>query len=242
VRTPSAETLLQVWERGVDAGPRERGTLLLRAAHAGIESPSWHTASLGTRNAALLDLRVRLFGSDLDGVAECPACNETIEIGLPLARLEWPAPAAAVSVTAAGYDVEARLPTIADIGDLGDVPGQVDAAALALLERCVVSARRAGEAVAAASLPPAVVDAVSTAMASADPHGVIELVVACPACDERSAVVLDPAGYLWSELHRWAIRTLHEIHALATAYGWSEADILALSPTRRQAYLQLVAA
>lgn len=228
-----------MWERGVDAGPGERGTLLLSAAHPGIESASWHHASLGTRNAALLDLRVRLFGPDLDGVAECPACDETIEIGLPLPRLEWPAPAATLSVTAAGYDIEARLPTIADVAEL---PAEMEAAALTLLDRCVVGARRAGEEVAAASLPPAVVDAVSTAMANADPHGVIELVVACPACDERSAVVLDPAAYLWSELHRWAIRTLHEIHALATAYGWSEADVLALSPTRRQAYLQLVAA
>ena len=33
---------------------------------------------------------------------------------------------------------------------------------------------------------------------------------------------------------------LHEVHRLASAYGWSEAQILALSPARRAQYLALV--
>ena len=31
-----------------------------------------------------------------------------------------------------------------------------------------------------------------------------------------------------------------EVHALASAYHWHERDILALSPVRRQAYLELL--
>ena len=42
-------------------------------------------------------------------------------------------------------------------------------------------------------------------------------------------------------MNHWAGRMLLDIHALARAYGWSESDILALPPRRRQAYLELVA-
>ena len=36
--------------------------------------------------------------------------------------------------------------------------------------------------------------------------------------------------------------TLAEVHALAAAYGWTEAEVLALSAARRRAYLELVGA
>jgi hypothetical protein len=47
-------------------------------------------------------------------------------------------------------------------------------------------------------------------------------------------------SYLWAEVHSWALRTLHEVNVLASAYGWRESDILALSQWRRQAYLEMV--
>jgi hypothetical protein len=37
-----------------------------------------------------------------------------------------------------------------------------------------------------------------------------------------------------------ARRLLREVDALARVYGWSEAAILALPATRRQAYLEIV--
>ena len=40
-------------------------------------------------------------------------------------------------------------------------------------------------------------------------------------------------------MHAWARRTLRDVHVLARAYGWREADVLALSPTRRQIYVEL---
>ena len=37
------------------------------------------------------------------------------------------------------------------------------------------------------------------------------------------------------------VRFLRDVHTLASTYGWREADILALSPWRRQYYLALIA-
>ena len=43
----------------------------------------------------------------------------------------------------------------------------------------------------------------------------------------------------WLEIDAWARRTLRDVHALASAYAWSERDVLALSPTRRTLYREL---
>ena len=39
-----------------------------------------------------------------------------------------------------------------------------------------------------------------------------------------------------------AKRLLMDVHLLARAYGWSEAEVLALSPARRRFYLEMVEA
>ena len=47
---------------------------------------------------------------------------------------------------------------------------------------------------------------------------------------------------LWAEISARAQHLLREVHLLASAYGWSEQQILELSPTRRASYLRMVSA
>jgi hypothetical protein len=42
------------------------------------------------------------------------------------------------------------------------------------------------------------------------------------------------------ELNAAATRLLHDVHTLASAYGWSEGDILAMSEARRARYVAMV--
>jgi uncharacterized protein (UPF0212 family) len=110
-----------------------------------------------------------------------------------------------------------------------------------LLARCVIDARGAGgESVDVATLPDAVQHAVAETMAAADPQADVQLACTCPACGWTWAAAFDIASVLWAEIHAWARRTLRDVHALALAYGWREADVLTLSPTRRELYLELV--
>lgn len=51
---------------------------------------------------------------------------------------------------------------------------------------------------------------------------------------------LDTAALLWDEISIRAGALLQEVHRLASSYGWSEEQILALSATRRAHYLALV--
>ena len=50
----------------------------------------------------------------------------------------------------------------------------------------------------------------------------------------------DIVALFWAELAAEANRLLREVDTLAASVQLAEADILALSPRRRQAYLELV--
>jgi predicted DNA-binding transcriptional regulator AlpA len=78
-------------------------------------------------------------------------------------------------------------------------------------------------------------------MAAADPLADIRLGLICPACGHAWQVLFDIVTFFWSEIDAWARRTLREVHALARAYGWREAEILALTARRRQHYLEILA-
>jgi hypothetical protein len=77
-------------------------------------------------------------------------------------------------------------------------------------------------------------------MAQADPQADIQLDLSCPACQHHWQAAFDVVAFLWNEIDSWAHRILSDIHVIASAYGWSEADILALSAARRQTYLDLI--
>ena len=70
----------------------------------------------------------------------------------------------------------------------------------------------------------------------------VSFALECPDCGHRWPAPVDVAEALWMEVQRAAERLLAEIDALARAYGWSEEEIVSLSPVRRAAYLQLVSA
>ncbi|MFI8071113.1 hypothetical protein ACIF85_20295 [Streptomyces sp. NPDC086033] len=145
--------------------------------------------------------------------------------------------ASVVKVQQDGWDVEFRLPGVSDL----TAAARSGDPRAALLARCLVSAVRDGTAVSHAELPAAVQQRIAEAVEAADPGADLTLDVACPDCGRATRAELDIASYLWTELDSWARDVLLDVHLLATAYGWSEPEILALSPTRRRYYLELCA-
>jgi hypothetical protein len=103
-----------------------------------------------------------------------------------------------------------------------------------------VQVDRSGEIIPSTELPPAVVQQLSAQLAEMDPQAEIILTPICPACGHSWQVLFDIVTFFWTELSGQARRLLQEVYRLARAYGWSEADILAMSPLRRQFYLELV--
>ena len=248
---PSAARLLDVWEKGAACSTPRRALILLGAIHPDVDPAALGALPVGRRDALLLRLRARLFGPHLDATAACPACGERLEFTVSVSDLlpsaaaegEMPgslAPASPLVLEFDGHALTLRPPSA---GDLLALEGHRDPAAAEaeLLRRCVLSSRRDGQPVESAALPETLIAAVSARLAEADPLADLRLGLSCPACNHAWSEPFDNAAYLWRELEAWAARILREVHRLATAYGWTEDVILALSPARRRHYLDLVA-
>ena len=84
--------------------------------------------------------------------------------------------------------------------------------------------------------------AIEERLAEADPLAEIRLHFDCPNCSASFDETLDLGDFVWAEIEREARRILQDVHLLASAYGWSESEILSLGPARRSVYLEMVLA
>jgi hypothetical protein len=242
MRALSAAELLDVWEHGQARSPVDRALLLLAAACPELDAGDLAELSIGQRDAELLRLREWIFGPSVVSLATCSQCGERLELAFQVADVLAPSPARdeqLTSLSVGPYDVRFRLPNSRDL-TAAAASGDVEEGRRLLVERCVLSARRDDDDEPAGDLPAEVVAVLAEQMAQADPQGDVQLAMACPACGHEWQAAFDIVSFFWSEIHAWARRVLHEVHALASAYGWREADVLAMSPSRRQAYLELV--
>jgi len=264
--TTSTAALLDAWDQGCDASPGERALILLGAAHPEAPAATLSGWPVGRRDAALLMFCERLFGPHLPAQASCPRCAVLLELEVDVARLRATAPpetADSFVFGSGGYRVTYRLPSAGDLAAL-EKEGRVGGSPMGrwLADRCIVAVERDDAAADGAELPaaaaaPSVVSArhpleipadivaalereIAETVAAADPLAEIALELACPACATTWSAPFDIVRFLWSELDGWASRTLDDVHILASRYGWSEGEILALSPQRRQRYRDLI--
>jgi hypothetical protein len=239
--TELAIDLLTVWERGLPATPVERGLLLLSIPLPGRTVEQLALVRVGERDARLLTLRERAFGSRMNGRVTCPVCSSELELSFDtgLVRVDGAAEDAPDSVHVDDYEVTVRCIDSTDLAALS--PGEdLETNARTLVRRSIVDARHAGKETDADALPPPVVAGVADCLSAADPQSNVRLSIACPDCSHAWQAGFDIASYLWTEIHAWACRILREVHEIAGAYGWREREILALSPTRRQIYLDQI--
>jgi len=241
MRPLSAPEMLEVWERGLDQSLLQRSLTLLAAAAA---EPTEAVAklSVGQRDARLLTLREWAFGPQLSALVTCPHCGNRLESIFHTSDLRVETKAEAVEkwpLSSAGYELRCRAPNSLD---LMAIAGQNDAtnARRQLLERCLSDITREGQAVTVAQLPEEVIAAAVERIAQSDPQADVQLALSCPQCEHQWQASFDIGSFFWSEIHAWAQRVLLEVHALASAYGWREMEILTMSPWRRQFYLNCI--
>ncbi len=240
----SAE-LLGIWERGVAQTPLGRSLTLLAAAMPGEATEELSQMSVGERNARLLALRKDAFGDDLVGLASCPDCEEQLELRfrasdlLAIGATPETTGAGQLTVTVGGWTARVRRLTTADLEAIVNAPDMAVARQV-LLARCVLEVCQDNAAVALDVVPSEVLDAIEAQLAAADPQADVEFPLQCPGCGVSWEQSFDITYFMWAEVDLWAGRTLREVHRLASAYGWGEQEILAMTATRRQAYLDLV--
>ena len=238
----STSELLNIWEIGRSQTLARQALLLLSAACPERSIDTLAKLSIGQRDALLLTLREMTFGQSLNGMASCPECCEQIELSFNMTDIRITPgfePPEELTINANGFEVRFHLP---GSQDLAAITGYEDIkiAQEELLKSCLITAHHNGKEISFDQLPLELSEAIAKKMAESDPHSDIELALSCPACGYHWQAIFDIVSFFWSEINAWSYRILHEVHTLAGAYKWREADILAMSPLRRQFYLDMV--
>ena len=242
MRSLSTQALLDAWYRGLTEPLHRRPLTLLFAACPDIAWEALSSMSIGRRDAKLLNLRKRIFGTNLNSIATCPVCEERLELNFKVSDIlveASPDTTDALCLDEDGYMVKFRLPNSKDLAAITD-PSDEDATRRILLERCVTHIVQDERHLDIDDLPPQVIDTITGKMAEADPQADVQLALVCPACANEWQESFDIVLYFWTEIEAWGRRVLHEVHALASAYGWHETDILEMHSWRRQFYLNLI--
>ncbi|MEM1130363.1 MAG: hypothetical protein AAGH83_07545 [Pseudomonadota bacterium] len=211
--------ILSAWQTGQGRAPLDRALALLWAA--GTDGAA--DLTLAERDRHLLQVHRATFGGRLDLVCDCPECGETLEVSLEAAALaealELPAPVPLPDGQAL------RDPTSRDLAAVLDA---ADATA-ALRHRLTGGATLSVE---AAQVADTAIEARAAATETT-------LRLSCDACGCEWTDFVDVPAIVWARVEGAAERALAETARLAAAFGWAEAEILAMNPVRRQAYLDL---
>jgi HD-GYP domain-containing protein (c-di-GMP phosphodiesterase class II) len=199
------------------------------ASDAG-DGAAWVDRPIGARDAQLMRLRCEWFGPQFDGRVDCPACGDALSFTLDLRRFAHALTTDTASCEVSVAGTRFRLATSRDLAAIADA-ADVDSAEHTLLSRLQIEGGHEIE------WSDAQRSEIEAALDAADPGAQIELDLACAECGTQWRAPLDIAASLWDELQAHAQNIVGEVHQLASSYGWSERDILAMSPARRRLYL-----
>ncbi|GII90575.1 hypothetical protein [Sinosporangium siamense] len=228
-----------------------------------------HSVTAGSRRATFrlptwADLAALADTPGSDGANLLARCVLRVDVTTPASADPTPAPsepvdtakAAAEAGVPASGETGADLPTSPDpdahipeaaLAPPAEPSGQAEAYGEAVIEveeygEAVTQADETDEAGIETTVPPSLARAVAEEMERADPMAETRVAVTCDQCGESFEGRFDLVEHLWSHLAMFRVRLLAEVHEIASAYGWSEADILAIPQTRRQSYIDLIRA
>ncbi len=242
MRGLTASEILHVWETAHRFHPIDQVLSILLQVLLEQGRDELAALPLGRRDALLLALRKATFGDALPGKNHCPQCGETVEFEVSCSALaENAVDPGQKHVNLEGYMVTVRPLNSFDLAAAAGAPTLKQARDL-LLQRCVDEVLYQGETIDAVALPEEILKCIGETIPEADPQAEMLLNLDCPDCRHQWQSLLDIGHVLWLEISTRAQRLLMEVHLLAKAYGWTEAEILKLSATRRSAYLQMVTA
>ncbi|MCA8978331.1 MAG: hypothetical protein KDC98_26620 [Planctomycetes bacterium] len=231
----SERTALLLLESGSGLMPLDRGRRLAQLLHPEVDPMVLEARPVGCRNAHALRVYADSFGDVLECELRCPACGDRLEFELRISDLlathrEDPGE---IAIEHDGRSFRARVPTDADLRAV--LEGGAGSGGGGVMARCAISPPFA-------EWPSAAVAAAEGRMAQADPLAVILLSAICPGCGHAWRSPFDAVEAVYERVTQQGRDVLLDVHRLARAYGWREADILAMNPVRRRQYLALLEA
>jgi len=242
----STADILTIWERGQGQRPLERSLSILVGCCPCLTEGDLALLPIAQRDALLLCLREKTFGYEPKAFAVCPQCRENLELTLNVRGLmdrfrdiSGEIPPVPLEMKVGKFRFQIRSPDSRDIAEAIRT-GTQDAAQASLIERCINEAARDGSPIAVSEIPEEVISELAEHMAEAYSQREIILNIQCSSCNHSWHLTFDIGSFFYAEIAAVAKRLLEEAHKLASSYGWSEKEILAMSPARRRFYLEKV--
>jgi len=192
-----------------------------------------HELATPDRDRVMAALLEHVTGPIVESTVSCRSCGEPFELSFTLADLvrhrSGEQGDAVIAVNRGAWSIDGigfRFPTGADERTARLEP---DPAAV-LRRRCVdlhdPSDRQ--------------LDAVESAMSQLAPILTTSIAGDCPECEHRHAVEFDVQRYTLALIQLGRERVLRDVHIIASAYGWTRADILGLRRSERRSYVDLI--
>lgn len=245
----SGEQLLQVWDSSRELPIQEAALALLSMACPERTRTDLATLPLNERDALLLEMRAATLGQTAGGFAECPTCGLQLEFALDAQELAKRLRMQPKTAGTAIPGVSLRPVNTLDLLACAKAVNMDQARFILLARTCLLDGTEAELAQLRTSCamqewleaqPRENIEALVKEFERANVASELRLELHCSACNGAQLLDMDIPSFVLRELCAAARHLMVDIRELASAYGWSEASIAAMSPARRAAYLEMV--
>lgn len=229
----------QVADLDLDFGDEDRPDLvtqLLAQCGESRDHAFWWSQPVSARTSALLRLVAATEQADaFSFTARCAqaSCGETFEFELPLhALVAGAGDAGPIRVSLDGQrSVTLRRPTGDDLRQWRAArPASRAEAVRMMLDTLLLDGQ----------VQPQDEARLAESITAADPLVAFAVSCHCPACGAANEVPIDLDAAALARLGARQRALLHEVHCLASHYGWTESEVLAIPPARRAQYLAFI--
>jgi hypothetical protein len=230
--TLTAADWLVIWDMAEQESALDRSHRIAAAAYPDDDVAA---DTPGRRNKRLLSVLLQLGNRRIACVTTCSNCETLLDLDLDAVEISdlYRDPPDTVCVEHQGAQFRFRLPSLRDFAAVVDNPTGEGPLVL-LARRCLVNGDTAQV------TDPLLIEALSIEYDRADPLGHVSIELQCPQCAGRNTPAIDVGALLWNEIDVMATVLMRDVHMLASAYGWRENDILAMSTQRRRRYVAMV--
>lgn len=239
----SDQSLLSVWEFGLNHSVLETNLFLLSYAYPSYDFDQIASFSIGERDARLLYIRKKLFGPILQNTSNCTACGQKMEWETSVDEIElqsineeerW---LSSIDLNYKKRRISFRLPNSKDILEIED-RSTTEVQEQQLIRNCIVDSTLTSKQI--ENIPKDLKDKIVQKMEENDPQANIVMNLSCPECKNTWNATFDIMQYLWTELNDWAVQLIQDVYVLASNFGWAERDILEMDRFRRSLYLKMI--
>jgi hypothetical protein len=231
----SNSDIIRFWELAKDSHPLDRALLAIAIASDNNDYDSLAKLNIGQRDILLFNLYQSTFGTTLNGITNCPECNTELQFEMHTTDILKHSYSDIDNgqftlQLSSEKELTLRLPNSYDLAQAINNPAANPVHLI--IDACVADPNP--------QITEDDVQEISDAIEQRDPYVNITLDFSCSTCGFHWQSILDILEFLWSEVVVTAKQLLNEVHLIASHYGWSEQEILALRTTRRKHYIDLI--